>query len=371
MSRHERPGRGAAIDETFGFQLPEQAVGGLIAHREALGDGTGGEKASAGLGEPPAQAGGERGLDLGDMSGTGAGHALIFIISVCASSDLLMFEAFLCRLCSRRMSDQPLSGKVFVVVGGTTGLGLSAAKALLAAGARGVVVTGRDAVNAEKAVAELGIAAAAHVGSATDSAHAPAAIAMALERFGGFHGLYHVAGGSGRRFGDGPLHEITDEGLRATLELNLHSVILSNRAAVRQFLAQGTGGAVLNMGSVLGWSPSPEFFATHVYAAAKAAIVGFTKSTAAYYAAKNIRLNVLAPALVETPMARRAAADDKILAFVATKQPLDGGRIGRPDDCDGAAVFLLSDAARFVTGQVLAVDGGWTVSEGQISKATV
>ena len=265
-----------------------------------------------------------------------------------------------------RMADQPLSGKILVIIGGTTGLGLSAARAFLHAGARGVVVTGRDPENAVAAVAALGDGAVGHVGSATDPAHAPAAIALALERFGGFHGLYHVAGGSGRRLGDGPLHEVTDEGLRATLELNLHSVILSNRAAVKQFLAQGTGGAVLNMGSVLGWSPSRQFFATHVYAAAKAAIVGFSKSTAGYYAPQNIRLNVLAPALVETPMARRAAADARILKFIATKQPLDGGRIGRPDDCDGAAVFLLSDAARFVTGQVLAVDGGWTVSDGQI-----
>lgn len=265
-----------------------------------------------------------------------------------------------------RMADQPLSGKILVVVGGTTGLGLSAARAFLTAGARGVVVTGRNPQSGEEAVAALGAAAVAHTGSATDPAHAPAAIALALERFGGFHGLYHVAGGSGRRLGDGPLHEVTDDGLRATLELNLHSVILSNRAAVKQFLAQGSGGAVLNMGSVLGWSPSREFFATHVYAAAKAAIVGFTKSAAGYYAPENIRLNVLAPALVETPMARRAAADERILKFIATKQPLDGGRIGRPDDCDGAAVFLLSDAARFVTGQVLAVDGGWTVSDGQI-----
>jgi len=264
------------------------------------------------------------------------------------------------------MADQPLSGKVIVVVGGTTGLGRSAARALLAAGAAGVVVTGRDPQSAAAATAEWGAAAAAQVGDATDPAHAPAAIALALARFGGFHGLYHVAGGSGRRLGDGPLHELTDDGIRATLELNLHSVMLSNRAAVQQFLAQGTGGAVLNMGSVLGWSPSPEFFATHVYAAAKAAVVGFTKSVAGYYAAKDIRFNVLAPALVETPMARRAAADERILKFIATKQPLDGGRIGRPDDCDGAAVFLLSDAARFVTGQVLAVDGGWTVSEGQI-----
>ena len=269
------------------------------------------------------------------------------------------------------MADQPLSGKVLVIVGGTTGLGLSAARAFLVAGARGVVVTGRDPASASAAVATLGPAAVAHVGSATDPAHAPAAIALALERFGGFHGLDHVAGGSGRRLGDGPLHEITDDGLRATFELNLHSVILSNRAAVKRFLAQGTGGAVLNMGSVLGWSPSREFFATHAYAAAKSAIVGFTKSAAGYYAARNIRLNVLAPALVETPMARRAAADERILKFIATKQPLDGGRIGRPDDCDGAAVFLLSGAAKFVTGQVLAVDGGWTVSDGQIPPASL
>ena len=283
-----------------------------------------------------------------------------------ASSHLLMFEsrATTAPLCC--MAEQPLSGKVLVVVGGTTGLGLSAARAFLAAGARGVVVTGREAGSASAATASLGGSSAAHVGNATDPAHAPGAIALARERFGGFHGLYHVAGGSGRRLGDGPLHEITDDGLRATLQLNLESVILSNRAAVKQFLAQGTGGAVLNMGSVLGWSPSPEFFATHVYAAAKAAIVGFTKSAAGYYAAQNIRLNVLAPALVATPMSRRAAADERILKFITTKQPLDGGRIGRPDDCDGAAVFLLSDAARFVTGQVLAVDGGWTVSEGQI-----
>ena len=166
--------------------------------------------------------------------------------------------------------------------------------------------------------------------------------------------------------GDGPLHEMTDDGLRATLELNLHSVMLSNRAAVRQFLAQKTGGAILNLGSVLGWSPSPEYFSTHAYAAAKAAMIGFTRATAAYYAKHDIRINVLAPALVETPMARRAAADATILKFIATKQPLDGGRIGRSEDCDGAAVFFLSDAARYVSGQMLAVDGGWTVSEGQI-----
>jgi NAD(P)-dependent dehydrogenase (short-subunit alcohol dehydrogenase family) len=285
------------------------------------------------------------------------------------SSDLLMFECTAGANSITGMSEVALAGKVAVVIGGTTGLGFSAARAMLVAGAKGVVVTGRKADIARAAAADLGDRCVAHAGDATDPAHAPGAIHLARERFGGFDALYHVAGGSGRKLGDGPLHEITDDGLRGTLELNLHSVILSNRAAVRQFLAQQTGGAILNMGSVLGWSPSAEFFATHVYAAAKAAIVGFTKAAAAHYARQNIRFNVLAPALVDTPMARRAAADDRILKFIATKQPLDGGRIGRPEDCDGAAVYLLSDAARFVTGQVLAIDGGWTVSEGQIPPA--
>jgi NAD(P)-dependent dehydrogenase (short-subunit alcohol dehydrogenase family) len=262
-------------------------------------------------------------------------------------------------------SDPPLRGKVIVVIGGSTGLGFSAARACVEAGAR-VVVTGRNPKSLRTAARALRRHGATLPGDATDPAHAPAAIALARERFGGFHGLFHVAGGSGRRMGDGPLHELTDEGIRATLELNLHSLILSNRAAVRQFLAQDSGGSVLNMGSVLGWSPAPAFFATHVYAAAKAAIVGFTTSAAAYYAPRNIRFNVLAPALVETPMSRRAAGDATIRRFTASKQPLDGGRIGRPEDCDAAAIYFLSDASRFVTGQVLAVDGGWTVTEGQL-----
>jgi NAD(P)-dependent dehydrogenase (short-subunit alcohol dehydrogenase family) len=169
--------------------------------------------------------------------------------------------------------------------------------------------------------------------------------------------------------GDGPLHEITDEAVPTTLALNLHSVIYSNRAAVRQFLSQETGGSILNMGSVLGWSPSPEFFSTHIYAAAKSAIIGFTKSIAACYAPQCIRANIIAPALVETPMAKRAAGDEQILAFIRTKQPLDGGRIGKPSDLDAAVVYFLSDGSRFVTGQVLAIDGGWTVSEGQNTDA--
>jgi len=258
-----------------------------------------------------------------------------------------------------------LSEKSIVVIGGTTGLGLSAARAFIEEGAR-VVVVGRKKDSVTAAQRELGDSGRAVAGDAVNPDTAAQAINLALKEHGGFHGLYHVAGGSGRSLGDGPLHELTDEGWRGTLDLNLTSLVFSNRAAAKQFLAQGSGGSILNMGSVLGWSPSPRHFATHAYAASKAAVVGFTKSIAAYYAEKNIRCNVLAPGLVETPMAQRAARDETIQRFVRTKQPLDGGRIGQPCDLDAAAVYLMSDDAKFVTGQVLAVDGGWCVSEGQL-----
>jgi NAD(P)-dependent dehydrogenase (short-subunit alcohol dehydrogenase family) len=253
---------------------------------------------------------------------------------------------------------------VCVIIGGTSGLGLSAARAFVREGAR-VICVGRDAGKVDAVAGELGANARAMAGDASEPATAPAAIELALREFGGFHGLYHVAGGSGRRQGDGPLHVISDEGWDFTLQLNLTSAFYSNRAAVRQFLKQGGGGSLLNCGSVLGWSPSPKFFSTHAYAAAKAAIIGLTKSAAARYASDNIRCNMLVPALVATPMSQRAQADEAIRAFISSKQPLDGGRIGKPEDLDSAAVWFMSDESKFATGQVLAVDGGWEVSEGQ------
>jgi NAD(P)-dependent dehydrogenase (short-subunit alcohol dehydrogenase family) len=257
-----------------------------------------------------------------------------------------------------------LRDKVLVVIGGSAGLGFSAAKAFVAEGAR-VVIVGRGRTNLGKAEKQLGKSARSLIGDATNSKTSEEAICKAIKDFGRFDGLYHVAGGSGRTMGDGPLDQITDEGWKYTLDLNLASLFYSNRSAVRQFLRQKTGGTILNIGSVLGFSPSPRFFATHAYAAAKAAVIGFTRSAAAYYAPKNIRFNVLAPALVATPMSERAQSDQAILKFMKTKQPLDGGRIGQPSDLDAAAVYFMSDASKFVTGQVLTVDGGWSVSEGQ------
>ena len=251
-----------------------------------------------------------------------------------------------------------------MIVGGTTGLGFSAAKACVEAGAQ-VVIVGRNPDNAQAAARSLGAEVVATTGDASDSKTAPAAIELALKEFGRFDAMYHVAGGSGRRAGDGPLHELTDEGWDYTHRLNLTSLFYSDRAAVRQFLKQGGGGTVLNMGSVLGASPSPKYFATHAYASCKSAAIGFTKSLAAYYAPQQIRFNLIVPALVETPMSERAKTDERIMKFIATKQPLDGGRIGRPEDLDAAVVFFLSDASKFCTGQVLTIDGGWSVTEGQ------
>src|SRR5258706_7423940 len=205
-----------------------------------------------------------------------------------------------------------LQNKVVVVMGGTSGIGLSACKAFIAAGAR-LVAVGGDKETAAFAEKELGDAALVVTADATDSKAAPAAIQVALGNFKQFDALYHVAGGSGRRKGDGPLHELTDEGLEYTLNLNLCSVVYSNRAATRQFIKQETGGAILNLSSVLAFSPSPQFFNTHAYAAAKAAVIGLTKSAASYYSPAGIRFNVIAPAVVATPMSQRAQSDSAIM----------------------------------------------------------
>src|SRR6185503_14950953 len=213
-----------------------------------------------------------------------------------------------------------LENKSIVIIGGTTGIGLSAAKAFITAGAR-VVVVGRNPESASQAKKILGENAEALAADATHTETADNSILTCIEEFGSFDGLYHVAGGSGRKMGDGPLHELTLDGWNKTLELNLTSLMLSNQAAIRKFLELKKSGTILNMGSVLGFSPSPKYFSTHAYATAKAAIIGFSKSIAAYYAKDNIRINVVAPALVETPMAQRAANDENILSFIKTKQP--------------------------------------------------
>lgn len=200
----------------------------------------------------------------------------------------------------------------------------------------------------------------------TDEAAVDEAVAAAVERFGRIDGVFSVAGGSGRRFGDGPIHELTAEGWDRTLELNLRSQALLARAVTRQMLGQsptaaGSRGSIILCSSVLAASPVPELFATHAYAAAKGAITSLATTMAAAYAPQRIRVNVIAPGLTATPMSRRAADDPAATEFVTRKQPLVAGFLDA-DDIAQAAIYLLGDESRAVTGQVLTVDGGWSVT---------
>src|SRR5262249_40145842 len=151
-----------------------------------------------------------------------------------------------------------------------------------------------------------------------------------------------------------------------TLALNLTTQAIVARAVVTRMRAQapngsGTRGSILLMGSVTSTDPAPEFFATHAYAAAKAAITGLMTTMAAACPPDRIRVNVVSPGLTGTPMATRAAGDRPIRAYAARKQPL-AGEIMDPEEVAHAAVFLLSDESRAITGQVLKVDGGWSIA---------
>lgn len=250
---------------------------------------------------------------------------------------------------------------------GTTGIAAATARLASRQGAR-VCVTGIDTESGEALGAELrgiGVDARFVHANLTVPAQVEAAVSACIESFGRIDSLFNVAGISGRSYGDGPVHECTDEAWDVTLDTNLRSMFLMCRAVVRRMLAQpvagnGLRGTVLNMASVLACSPEPRHFATHAYATSKAAVLGLTRAMAAYYAAHGIRVNAIAPSLVRTPMSRRAQDDAEIMAFTRHKQPLAGGLI-EPESVASAALFLLGDGARAVTGDVLTVDAGWSV----------
>ena len=253
------------------------------------------------------------------------------------------------------------------VVTGSTGIAAASARRLAAEGAL-VFVVSRTEDHVRALADELigsGAKADWAIADLTKEAEVDAAIAAAVERFGRIDGLFAVAGGSGRRFGDGPIHALTDDGWEQTLAMNLKSQALTCRAVVRQMLAQepngsGTRGSILLMGSVTASDPVPAFFATHAYAAAKGATTALMTTMAATYAADGIRVNAVAPSVTQTPMATRAAGDDRIRAFNARKQPL-AGEMMDPVEVAHAAVYFLSDESRVVTGQLLKIDGGWSV----------
>ncbi|HEX7345960.1 MAG TPA: SDR family oxidoreductase [Candidatus Limnocylindrales bacterium] len=256
-----------------------------------------------------------------------------------------------------------LAGRA-VLITGSTGIAAATAERAAAEGAS-VFAISRNAEHA-RALAERLPDAGWATAELTDEAAVGRAIDAAIGRFGRIDALFSAAGGSGRRFGDGPIHSMTGEAWDATLALNLRTHALVCARVVREMRDQpvgedGTRGSILLLGSILATSPVPEYFATHAYAAAKAGLAGLMTAMAATYLADRIRVNLLVPSLTDTPMAARAAGDPAIREFTARKQPLAGALLD-PAEVANAAVFFLSSESSAVTGQSLAVDGGWSIA---------
>ena len=260
-----------------------------------------------------------------------------------------------------------LAGRVCLVTG-STGIAAASAVRFAAEGAE-VFVTSRNDDHCRALVDRIAAAggrAAYRPAELADEVEVGDAVGACVDAFGRIDGLFSVAGGSGRRFGDGLIHEVTGDAWDATLAMNLRTQALVCSAVVRQMRDQapnnsGTRGSILLMGSVTATDPVPEFFGTHAYAAAKGATAALMTAMAATYLADRIRVNAVAPSLTRTPMAERAAGDEQILAFTRRKQPLAGEMLD-PAEVANAAVYFLSDESRTVTGQLLKIDGGWSVS---------
>jgi NAD(P)-dependent dehydrogenase (short-subunit alcohol dehydrogenase family) len=254
-----------------------------------------------------------------------------------------------------------LAGKSIVITG-ATGIAAAGARMAAAEGAA-IFVISRGETECRDLVAEIesgGGKAASHVADLTAEAETETAFEVALGFLGGIDGLFAVAGGSGRKHGDGPAHEITLDAWQKTFEINTVPMFLATSKAIGHM--RENGGSVVIVSSVLATSPSPGRFATHAYASAKGAANSFVTTLAAYYADDAIRVNAIAPGLVRTPMSERAAADPETVSYSVRKQRLAGGFL-EPGDIAHTAVFLLSDESSQITGQIIAVDGGWGIIE--------
>src|SRR5690349_7424721 len=240
-----------------------------------------------------------------------------------------------------------LQDKVAIVTGGSSGIGLATAGLFTAESAR-VVIFDLNPPDADSLQVDV-----------TSAPEVESAIKEVVNKNEHLDILVNVAGGSGRRWGDGPADSCTLEGWEKTFSLNLNSVFYCCKFALQAMLAQGKG-AIVNVSSVLGMVGGDEDFATHAYASSKGAVISVTRSIASYYAPRGIRANVICPSLIATPMSQRAQESEHIRARLSQLQPLTGD-FGTPGDVAQAALYLASDESSFVTGSVLTVDGGWTV----------
>jgi 3-oxoacyl-[acyl-carrier protein] reductase len=233
-----------------------------------------------------------------------------------------------------------LEGKTALVTGGSRGIGRAIAAELARAGAQVVVGYNSGSTEAEEVAAEIGgRAVQADVSSAADAVRL-------VEEAGDLDILVNNAGLTR----DGLLARMSDEEWREVIETNLSSVFYTCRAVTRPMMKK-RAGSIVNLSSIVGLHGN---FGQTNYGAAKAGIIGFTKSLARELGSRGIRANVVAPGYVKTRLTDAIPEEGKALMLANT--PL--GRLGDPEDVAGAVRFLCSDDASFITGEVLLVDGG-------------
>ncbi|HET7470733.1 MAG TPA: 3-oxoacyl-[acyl-carrier-protein] reductase [Gemmatimonadales bacterium] len=241
-----------------------------------------------------------------------------------------------------------LNGKVAFVTGSTRGIGLAIARALHAAGAA-IAVVGREQARAAAVATELGERAAGFGCDVAVSAQVDAAIAAAESALGPIDILVNNAGLTR----DNILLRLTDADWDAVLDANLKGAFHTTKAVIKGMMKR-RAGRIVNITSIVGLTGNK---GQANYAASKAGLIGFTKSVAKEYAGRGILVNCVAPGFIETDMT--AALPDAARASLLEDIAL--GRLGRPEDVAGAVLFLASDLATYVTGQVLVVDGGMVV----------